>query len=141
MGDLLKNAKFEYRKTTPVEASFISSEQYLANRMWHDDLVLWKAERKYIGPDGKDAVEYGYSRVTKEDSPRAFILRDAVRRLHVSPEFASELLDKGEAYHDEVLAKHPNGYFDISPDLTNWVGFAPDGSLIGWRSVPTVENF
>jgi hypothetical protein len=120
----------------PAEHLFVSNQNYVDKRRWHEDTVFVTGQREVTSDTGEPVTEHGYVEVPRVLCPDAYTLRDAVVRTYKAPAYRDHLMQEGLQYQEEVLARHPNAIADISPDLTKWIFVKPDGTVAGWKSFP-----
>jgi hypothetical protein len=140
LGVVFRSVKKDFVAANSVESMFLSIEVYNANHMWHDDIVAWSGERQSIDSDGEPFKELGYLNVTRGMCADGFTLKDAVRRVHQAPAFATSLHERGESYKLEHSLRVPNATWEVTEDQTTWVAKSPSGSIVGSFSTPTVQN-
>lgn len=119
----------DLRTSGSLDAFFVTSQEYIDLRRWHEDQVFFATTRATGDPD--EPLEYGYAEIPRGLSPEAYVLMDAVVRSYRAPASAAELMEKGSAYEQEVRARHPDATLDLTDDLTKWTFFAPDGRIVG----------
>ena len=125
----------------PTEHFFVSSQDYAARRMWHEDLVVYGTTRDVLSDSGEQVQEHGYLAIPHDVAPGAYVLRDAVLRVYAAPAYTEYLLESGKDYEAKVLAQHPNAIMDVTSDLTQWHFFDPDdGRTVGAKSYPRDGN-
>ena len=140
IGVVFRSVKDDFITANSVESMFVSNDFYQANRMWHDDLVLWSAQRPSFDEDGKEVWEYGCLNVTKGMSPDGYTLKHAVIQVHKASAYAAHLTKEGRAVQERHAGTNSNVIWDITDDLTHWVGTSPDGQIVGWYSTSTVDH-
>lgn len=124
----------------PIDALFVSNEEYFARRMWHEDALIFGVKRTVPDEEGGEREEYGYVVVPDDMAPAARALRDAAVRTYRAPAFARFLQQEGAEYEARILADHPDAVVDVTSDLTHWVYFSPEGALLGSLSFPRNGN-
>lgn len=132
--DIQIELKNLFLNNNPTEHLFVSNEDFMTYRMWHGGVILHAQTRVVEDENGEEVTEHGYVKVPAELAPDEYILSDAVKRLYQSPAYSEYLIDQGETYQAEVMAKHPDAELDVTDDLTHWIFLNPGGTVVGWMS-------
>jgi len=122
----------DLRANVPLDGFFVSGQEYVDQRRWHEDKVFFAMSRPTDDPE--QPIEYGFVEIPHSLSPEAYVLMDAVVRSYRAPASAAELMAKGSAYEQQVRAEHPDATLDVTDDLTKWTFFASDGRIVGQTS-------
>lgn len=114
------------------EQTFLSSSEFSRQKLWFSDEVHFMVQRPSINEDGTVEMEDGFVTIPRSLCPDAYRLRDLTRRVYATPAYSAKLLDEGLAYErDVVLPQHPDAISEVTPDLTVWTFYSPEGAIVG----------